>query len=94
MAMTPDHLPRLHEPAPRVFAGLGYNGRGIAAATMMGRDLAALAHGEREMVFPRVPLRPLPYARIAPLLARGMAGLYGVQDALEELRLGPRRHHR
>ena len=40
VAMTADHFPRLHELAPGLFAGLGYNGRGIAAATMMGRDLA------------------------------------------------------
>ena len=40
--MTTDHFPRLHELAPGLFAGLGYNGRGIAAGTMMGRDLAAL----------------------------------------------------
>lgn len=92
MAMTPDHMPRVHELAPWVFAGLGYNGRGIAAATMMGRDLATLARGGSETVFPRVPQRPLPYARIAPLLARGVAGLYRLQDALDELRPGPRRH--
>jgi hypothetical protein len=45
VAMTQDHFPRLHEPAPGLFAGLGYNGRGIAAATMMGRDLSTLVRG-------------------------------------------------
>ena len=54
VAMTTDHFPRLHELAPGLFAGLGYNGRGIAAATMMGRDLAALVRGARDdaTVFP------------------------------------------
>ena len=57
--MTPDHVPRLHELAPGLFAGLGYNGRGIAAATMMGRDLAALVTGRGETAFPRVEMRRL-----------------------------------
>ncbi len=92
MAMNTDHVPRLHELAPGVFAGLGYNGRGIAAATMLGRDLAALVGGGSETVFPRVPLRPLPYARIAPVLARGMAGLYRIRDAMDEIRLVPGRN--
>ena len=85
VAMTPDHVPRLHELAPGLFAGLGYNGRGIAAATMMGRDLAALARGSTETVFPRVPVRPLRYARFAPVLVRGLARLYRAQDVMEEM---------
>ena len=61
VAMTTDHFPRLHELAPGLYAGLGYNGRGIAAATMMGRDLATLVRGARDdaTVFPLTPLRPL-----------------------------------
>ncbi len=86
VAMTPDHVPRLHELAPGLFAGLGYNGRGIAAATMMGRDLAALAGGASETVFPRTKLRPLPLAPVLPLLARGLAGLYRARDLLDEAR--------
>lgn len=87
VAMTPDHVPRLHELAPGLFAGLGYNGRGIAAATMMGRDLAALVLGRGATAFPRLPVRPLPYAPIAPLLVRAAAWLYRAQDLLEEARL-------
>jgi glycine/D-amino acid oxidase-like deaminating enzyme len=85
--MTPDHVPRLHELAPGLFAGLGYNGRGIAAATMMGRDLAVLVQGRQETAFPRVDVRPLPYAPIAPLLVRAAAWLYRARDVLEEGRL-------
>ena len=87
--MTTDHFPRLHELAPGLFAGLGYNARGIAAATMMGRDLAALARGAREdaTVFPLQPLRPLGWHRIAPTLVRGLVQVYRVHDALNEVRL-------
>ena len=36
LAITPDHYPHLHEPAPGVIAALGYNGRGVAMATADG----------------------------------------------------------
>ena len=39
--MTRDHLPHLHELAPGLLAGLGYNGRGVAMATVMGRLLVS-----------------------------------------------------
>jgi glycine/D-amino acid oxidase-like deaminating enzyme len=40
LAMTRDHYPHVHEPAPGVLACLGYNGRGVAMATAMGVQLA------------------------------------------------------
>jgi glycine/D-amino acid oxidase-like deaminating enzyme len=88
VAMTTDHFPRLHELAPGLFAGLGYNGRGIAAATMMGRDLAALVRGARdETAFPLTPLRPLGWHRIAPTLIRGLVQTYRMRDVIDEVRL-------
>jgi glycine/D-amino acid oxidase-like deaminating enzyme len=89
VAMTPEHFPRLHELAPGLFAGLGYNGRGIAAATMMGRDLATLVRGgtNAETVFPVVPLRPLPWHRAAPALVRALVQVYRLHDVFDELRL-------
>ncbi len=89
VAMTPEHFPRLHEVAPGLFAGLGYNGRGIAAATMMGRDLATLVRGgtDAETVFPVVPLRPLPWHRAAPALVRALVQVYRLHDVFDELRL-------
>lgn len=90
VAMTTDHFPRLHELAPGLYAGLGYNGRGIAAATMMGRDLSMLVCGKGEdtTVFPVAPLRPLAWHAIAPTLIRGLVQVRRVQDAMNELRLG------
>ena len=61
VAMTRDHLPHLHEPAPGVLAGLGYNGRGVAMATVMGRLLARRIQGVavEELGFPITPVRPM-----------------------------------
>jgi glycine/D-amino acid oxidase-like deaminating enzyme len=88
VAMTPEHFPRLHELAPGLFAGLGYNGRGIAAATMMGRDLAALVRGagDTATVFPVAPVHPLAWHRAAPGLVRMLVQAYRLQDLYGELR--------
>lgn len=70
VAVTPDHMPHLHELAPGLMAGLGYNGRGIAMATAMGREMAlwSLGHAAEDLSFPVTPVRPLPFA-----FARGVA---------------------
>ncbi len=72
VAMTMDRLPRYFEPAPGLFAGLGYNGRGIALATAMGKLLAARVHGlaDDEMPIPRDRPKSLPFHDLAVPLAR------------------------
>lgn len=47
IAFTPDLLPHLHEPAPGILAGLGFNGRGVAMGSTMGRVMAERALGKR-----------------------------------------------
>ena len=63
VAVTLDHLPHLHEPAPGVHAALGYNGRGVAMATVMGKVLADRLLHRGAPVFPDSPLRPVPFHR-------------------------------
>ena len=68
MAMTPDRYPRLFELAPGVAAALGYSGRGICTATLMGRELARWAAGEAGidgLVLPASRPRALPYHALA-----------------------------
>ena len=83
IAITPDHLPRVHELAPGVFAGLGYSGRGIAAATMMGREIALRLHGtaEADLAFPLSPLRRIPLHGLARLPAAALLRWYRWRDA-------------
>jgi glycine/D-amino acid oxidase-like deaminating enzyme len=61
VAITPDHLPHLHDVAPGIVAGLGYNGRGVAMATTMGGLLARrlLGADPEELGFPVTPMRPM-----------------------------------
>lgn len=72
VAMTRDHLPHLHELAPGLLAGLGYNGRGVAMATLMGRLLAqrTLGMSDAELAFPVTPVRPIPFHGASSLAAR------------------------
>lgn len=62
VALTENHLPFLVEPEPGLVAAAGYNGRGIAMATAMGRVLADKASGvpDAELDFPLARLRPIP----------------------------------
>lgn len=48
IAMTPDHLPRIHRLADGLYTPIGYNGRGITPGTMFGRAMAGLLSGEKE----------------------------------------------
>ena len=65
VALTADHLPHLHEPRPGVLIGLGYNGRGVAMATVMGKLLAdrALGASRAEIGWPVTPIEPIPLHR-------------------------------
>ena len=60
LAVTPDHYPHLHEPAPGVIAALGYNGRGVAMATAMGGQIARRLRGDG-IDMPITDLRPIPF---------------------------------
>jgi glycine/D-amino acid oxidase-like deaminating enzyme len=63
---TGDHLPRLHAPAENLIALTGFNGRGIAPGTVLGRELARHVAGDvslEEMFLPVSPLRSAPLRR-------------------------------
>lgn len=92
VGMTRDHLPHLHEVAPGLLAGVGYNGRGVAMATVMGRILAHWAAGTpaSELDFPVTPMAPIPLHRFNQIGARVaiqcLRTLDGLSRARERLR--------
>ena len=88
VAMTRDHLPHLHELAPGLLAGLGYNGRGVAMATMMGRLLARLALGvpAAELGFPVTAVRPVPLHALTGIAVRAAIQYLRLADALQRAR--------
>lgn len=82
IAMTVDRLPRYHELADGLFAGLGYSGRGIAIGTAMGKLMAGRATGlpREELPVPEAPLRRLPAHGLIVPLSRAMLLLYRWRD--------------
>jgi glycine/D-amino acid oxidase-like deaminating enzyme len=63
LAVTPDHYPHIHEPAPGVLVCLAYNGRGVAMSTAMGPQLAkrTLGGAAAEIDMPITDLKPIPF---------------------------------
>jgi glycine/D-amino acid oxidase-like deaminating enzyme len=63
LAISTDHYPHFHEPAPGVVAALAYNGRGVAMATAMGTQIAARLVGasQDQLSMPITDLRPIPF---------------------------------
>ena len=88
VAMTQDHLPHLHELAPGLTAALGYNGRGVAMATVMGQLLArwALGSSAAELGFPVTPVRPVPLHAFSGLGVRATIQYLRLADALTRSR--------
>ncbi|MEM7670466.1 MAG: FAD-binding oxidoreductase, partial [Pseudomonadota bacterium] len=59
IAMTPDHLPRIHHLADGLWTPIGYNGRGITTGTLFGQAMADLLTGMDPAEL------PLPISKIA-----------------------------
>lgn len=87
IAVTQDHLPHLHQPAPGILAGLGFNGRGIVMSSVMGRTLArkALGGANSDLPFAVSPISPAPLnwakRQVIPLVAPVLS----LQDRVEEI---------
>ena len=86
VAVTTDHYPHLHELAPDLCAGLGYNGRGVAMATMMGRILAdrILGTEDPEFEFATSPLHSLPLHGLRGIAVTAARAYYRFRDALDD----------
>lgn len=69
IAMTPDHLPRIHELAENLYTPIGYNGRGITTGTVFGKAMAELLTGAEPADLP-LPISPLTPVRSAPIYKR------------------------
>lgn len=89
IAVTQDHLPHIHQPAPGLTAGLGYNGRGVAMSTVMGRLLAELVMGKaiEEMPLPVTQIKKYPFHRFHRTGIRILVPLQELRDRREAKQL-------
>ncbi|MGR3513624.1 MAG: NAD(P)/FAD-dependent oxidoreductase [Paracoccaceae bacterium] len=69
IAMTPDHLPRVHQLAPGLWTAIGYNGRGITTGTLFGIAMSDLLTGMDPADLP-LPLTEMSAAPRAGLTSR------------------------
>jgi glycine/D-amino acid oxidase-like deaminating enzyme len=87
-ALTTDFYPRLHRPAPRVWIGLGYSGRGVAMAVAMGRQIANSVQGmpDADLMVPITAIKPLRGHRYWPWGVWFNTHRYALQDAWDRRR--------
>ena len=69
IALTPDHLPRIHRLDEGLYTPIGYNGRGITPGTMFGKAMAELLSGGQEADLP-IPITDMKPARARVLMSQ------------------------
>lgn len=70
VSVTPDHLPHIHAPDDTLLIAYGYNGRGVALSTALGRHLAAGLSGRiapQDLPLPLSTLRRIPFHMFWPV---------------------------
>jgi glycine/D-amino acid oxidase-like deaminating enzyme len=83
VAMTMDQLPHVGELEDGVFFAAGYNGTGVAMASLMGRYLAMLTRGETpELGVIGRPLAPIPLHAFTKPVVKLVTAWYQLMDAL------------
>jgi glycine/D-amino acid oxidase-like deaminating enzyme len=75
IAMTPDHLPRICQLAPNLYAPIGYNGRGITTGTVLGAAVAELVSGGDRAELP-LPIKQMSTVTTAPVMSRLYEGAF------------------
>jgi glycine/D-amino acid oxidase-like deaminating enzyme len=85
VCLTQDHVPHIHELAPGIFTGLGFNGRGVAMGTMMGKWLAAMAMGTETdtATIPVTNPGSIPFHKFRKPFIKGIQYLKDMQDRIE-----------
>ncbi|HEX2215988.1 MAG TPA: FAD-binding oxidoreductase, partial [Xanthobacteraceae bacterium] len=85
IGMTPDFFPRIHRMGPQAYAWTGCNGRAVALAVALGRELAKAVQGvpEHELALPLSEPAPLPLRGVLRRLAPLMLLLYRYRDKRE-----------
>lgn len=83
VALTKDGLPHIHEPYPGMLVGLGYNGRGIAMATAMGRVFADyLTTAENTLPFPISRISTIPFHQLQRVYLGAAIRWFMLRDAI------------
>ncbi|MEM9330406.1 MAG: FAD-binding oxidoreductase [Pseudomonadota bacterium] len=71
VALTLDHVPHIHKLAEGLYSGLGFNGRGVAMATMFGKVLAGHCTDQPD-VESFLPVTPVPKVPLSRFRSQGI----------------------
>lgn len=82
IALTRDAVPHVHEPSPNLRIVLGYNGRGVALATQMGRYLAHAIRSGESLPFPISRIEPIPLHGLKRFYIGTAVAYYGLCDRI------------
>ncbi len=82
IAVTRDHLPHLHEPAPGLLIDMGCQGRGIGLQTAMGKAMAEYiaTSNAAALPFPFTPIEPIPFHGLQRLYVGAVVTWYRLTD--------------
>jgi glycine/D-amino acid oxidase-like deaminating enzyme len=82
VALTRDHVPHVHRPAPGLTIFLGYHGRGVAMATTLGTLVAnnLVAPAGNPLPLPVTDIRPIPVHALHRLYATTLMQMYRLGD--------------
>ena len=85
VALTPDHLPHLHEPEKGLLAVVGCQGRGVGLMSALGKRMANyFASGDAsQLPFPLSPIRPIPFHAFRQVGVAAAITWYRMLDAFE-----------
>ncbi|MDG4877368.1 FAD-dependent oxidoreductase [Mesorhizobium sp. WSM4935] len=85
VALTPDHLPHLHEPEKGLLAVVGCQGRGVGLMSALGKRMANYLASDdaRQLPFPLSPIRPIPFHAFRQVGVAAAITWYRMLDAFE-----------
>ena len=83
VAIHPDYLPHLHEPAAGMLVAIGCQGRGIGWQTAIGIELAKrVLDRAHQLPLSFVPVRPIPFHAFKAIGSSALIATYRALDAL------------
>ncbi|MGH7125505.1 MAG: NAD(P)/FAD-dependent oxidoreductase, partial [Stellaceae bacterium] len=82
IAVTRDHLPHLHEPAPGLLIDMGCQGRGIGLQSAMGKAMAEYiaTSDAKTLPFPFTPIEPIPFHGLQRVYVGAVVTWYRLTD--------------
>lgn len=86
VAMTPDHLPHIHEPEKGLVTIVGCQGRGIGLMTAASKRVVDyLTHGDPDALpLPITPIAPIPFHQFRRIGVGALIAWYRMLDAIEQ----------